>query len=50
MQTIYAIGDIHGMYDKLTALINILTPKKEDLFVFIGDYIDRGPNSKEVID
>ena len=44
-----AIGDIHGEIDKLTSLLDKISPKKDDTLVFLGDYIDRGYNSKEVI-
>lgn len=47
---IYAIGDIHGEFDKLLKLISLLNLKKEDLLVFLGDYIDRGKKSFEVIE
>ena len=48
---IFAIGDIHGMLDPLKNLIWKLGDKhKIDELIFIGDYIDYGPNSKEVID
>jgi len=47
---IFAIGDIHGCYGKLTSLLNKLPFDRErDLLVFLGDYIDRGPQSREVI-
>ena len=43
---VFAIGDIHGMYEKLTALMEkIRFDPEEDLLVFLGDYIDRGPDS-----
>jgi len=45
-----AIGDIHGCADSLNALLNTLSPYTDRVFVFIGDYIDRGPDSKKVID
>ncbi len=51
---LYAIGDIHGCSIELCALLDYLenseklTPK--DKVVFIGDYIDRGPASGEVVD
>ena len=45
-----AIGDIHGEIDKLNSLLTKLNLQKEDTVVFLGDYIDRGFNSKEVID
>ena len=39
---IYAIGDIHGMREKLIALIETLPLRDEDQLIFIGDYVDRG--------
>lgn len=47
---IYAIGDIHGCYQELKTLINKLSPNQNDVFIFLGDYVDRGPDSKNVID
>lgn len=47
---IYAIGDIHGQLNKLAPLLKIIGKEESATFVFIGDYIDRGPKSKEVID
>ena len=49
---IYAIGDIHGQIDMLNnALALIETDGGADAhIVFIGDYTDRGPNSRAVID
>jgi len=49
-QTYYAIGDIHGNYDKLDTLLNIIGEDKSAIFVFLGDYIDRGPQSKDVVE
>lgn len=49
-ESIYAIGDIHGNFDKLESLLEIIGDDFQAQFVFIGDYIDRGPKSKEVID
>ena len=43
---VLAFGDIHGMYEKLTALMEKISfDPEEDLLVFLGDYIDRGPDS-----
>lgn len=51
MRKIFAIGDIHGTADKLSALMEkIPIDFNSDLLVFIGDYIDRGPSSFEVVD
>ena len=45
-----AIGDIHGCIDELNELLRQLRPKREDTLVFLGDYIDRGSHSKEVVE
>lgn len=45
-----AIGDIHGCRITMDALLDRLQPSSDDTLVFVGDYIDRGPDSKGVID
>ena len=51
MDKIFAIGDIHGQFDKLFLLINkIDIDFKKDKLVFLGDYIDRGPDTFKVIE
>jgi serine/threonine protein phosphatase 1 len=51
MGNIFAIGDIHGSADKLIALAEKLAIDFEnDTLVFVGDYIDRGPASFEVVE
>lgn len=45
-----AIGDIHGELDKLNRLLNLVQPQDSDQFVFLGDYVDRGPDVKGTID
>ncbi|MBW2601403.1 MAG: serine/threonine protein phosphatase [Deltaproteobacteria bacterium] len=51
MERVFAVGDIHGCLDKLVLLMGkIDIDFKKDTLVFIGDYIDRGPKSKEVVD
>ena len=43
---VLAVGDIHSMYEKLIMLMEkIQFDPEEDLLVFLGDYIDRGPDS-----
>lgn len=49
MRTI-AIGDVHGCAKALRALIDTIQPEADDCLVFLGDYVDRGPDSKGVID
>jgi serine/threonine protein phosphatase 1 len=51
MGKIFAIGDIHGCISQLDRLVAQLDiDAGNDTLVFIGDYIDRGPDPKEVID
>jgi serine/threonine protein phosphatase 1 len=45
-----AIGDIHGCSAALDALLAVMRPCVEDTIVTLGDYINRGPDSKGVID
>src|SRR5712691_7586513 len=53
MRRIYAVGDIHGSLGKLQHLV---ARCEEDAggrpmtFVFLGDYIDRGPQSRGVVE
>jgi serine/threonine protein phosphatase 1 len=53
---IYAVGDIHGRLDLLNELLSqidhdiALHPTTRPIFVFLGDYVDRGPASRETID
>ncbi|KQC06990.1 MAG: metallophosphatase [Smithella sp. SDB] len=51
MNKIFAIGDIHGCLEKLKELMSrIDIDGRNDTLIFIGDFIDRGRFSKEVID
>lgn len=45
-----AIGDIHGCLDALAALIDAVGPGPEDTLITLGDHIDRGPDSRGVLD
>lgn len=45
---IWAISDIHGMYENLISLLKKI--KDNDKIIFLGDYVDRGPDSKKVLD
>ncbi len=46
----WIIPDIHGYAKTLQALLDQIRPQKTDHLIFLGDYIDRGPNSKAVLD
>jgi serine/threonine protein phosphatase 1 len=47
----FAVGDIHGDIDGLTRVFARLPPlEPTDTVVFVGDYVDRGPRSAQVID
>jgi Calcineurin-like phosphoesterase len=53
---VYTIGDIHGRLDLLDELVSrikadiAMQPPAKPLYVFLGDYIDRGPSSCQTID
>lgn len=48
---LFAIGDIHGCFDSLRELVeHKIKIRKSDKLVFLGDYIDRGNQSRKVID
>jgi len=54
---VYAVGDTHGHTDALRPLLRELAddvarsrPAERPLLVFLGDYVDRGPDSRGVID
>lgn len=45
-----AIGDIHGAIGHLRRLLRRLRVQPDDLLIFLGDYVDRGENSRAVLD
>ncbi|AMV73501.1 metallophosphoesterase family protein [Desulfuromonas carbonis] len=45
-----AVGDIHGCHELLAQLLREVGPGADDRLVFLGDYVDRGPDSRGVID
>lgn len=47
---IYAVGDCHGCFYTLLDLMNKLPLESGDKLIFVGDYIDRGPHSKQVVE
>ncbi len=49
-ERIIAIGDLHGCYSPFADLMHSISFTDGDLVIFIGDYIDRGPESKRIID
>jgi serine/threonine protein phosphatase 1 len=44
------IGDVHGHYDALSGLLEHISPDKDDEVYFLGDLIDRGPQSAQVVE
>jgi serine/threonine protein phosphatase 1 len=50
MSRTIVIGDIHGCLSAFDALLNALALSSDDSLITLGDYIDRGPNSKGVIE
>ncbi|MGB7346126.1 MAG: metallophosphoesterase family protein [Pirellulaceae bacterium] len=49
-ERLIAIGDIHGCQVALAALLDVIKPTKRDVVVTLGDYVDRGQDSRGVID
>jgi serine/threonine protein phosphatase 1 len=56
-ELIYAVGDVHGRYDLLKELLSLIledwtdrAPERPPMLIFCGDYVDRGPDSAEVIE
>ena len=50
MSRYIAITDIHGELGKLESVLSKIEIRPDDIFVFMGDYIDRGPDSKGVVE
>lgn len=44
------IGDVHGHYDGLMTLLEAIAPDSDDQVYLLGDLIDRGPQSSQVVD
>jgi serine/threonine protein phosphatase 1 len=55
-QRVYAIGDVHGCLDRLVSLHWAIAadlaahPVRYSVLVHMGDYVDRGPNSRQVVE
>jgi serine/threonine protein phosphatase 1 len=47
---ILAIGDVHGCLTALDTLLEMVAPTEEDKLITLGDYVDRGPDSRGVLD
>ena len=45
-----AIGDIHGHAAALESILDAILPGPDDTIVTLGDYINRGPDSRKVLD
>ncbi len=46
----YAIGDIHGSLKALETVFEVSDFQKDDVIVFLGDYVDKGADTKGVIE
>jgi len=47
---IYVVGDVHGCLSELRTLVDRLDPAADDLLVFVGDLIRKGPDSRGVVE
>ena len=43
------IGDVHGMSEELALLISNVQPTSKDIVIFVGDLVDKGPDSAGVV-
>ncbi len=50
LKRLIAVGDVHGAMSRLTSLMAKIEPSVEDRFIFLGDYIDRGAESRAVLE
>jgi serine/threonine protein phosphatase 1 len=50
MPRLLAIGDIHGCSAALSAVLAAMDPRPEDTVVTLGDYVDRGPDTRAVLE
>lgn len=50
MMSVFAIGDVHGCADELEELLGMLPLDDNSTVVMLGDYIDRGPYSRRVLE
>lgn len=46
----FVFGDVHGCHQMLITLLDAICPTHNDTLIFLGDLIDRGIDSKGVID
>ena len=46
---IYVIGDVHGCIDELRTLVDTIGPDADDLLLFVGDLVMKGPDSAAVV-
>ena len=46
----FVIGDVHGCVDEVDRLLEFVAPGASDTVCFLGDYVDRGPSARGVID
>jgi serine/threonine protein phosphatase 1 len=46
---IYVVGDVHGCAEELDALLGRLSPSEDELVVFVGDLVNKGPDSEAVV-
>ena len=49
-EDIYVVGDVHGCRDSLERLLDSLSPSRDDLVVFVGDIVRKGPDSRGVLE
>lgn len=49
-EDLYVVGDVHGCIEELRELLDVLDPSGDDLVVFVGDLVRKGPESEAVVE
>jgi len=48
-ENIYVVGDVHGCIEELESLLERLSPSGNELVLFVGDLVNKGPDSEAVV-
>jgi len=49
-ENVYVVGDVHGCAEELTRLLSKISPSRNELVVFVGDLVRKGPESEAVVE
>jgi serine/threonine protein phosphatase 1 len=49
-ENVYVVGDVHGCPEELDSLMDAMSPSDDELVVFVGDLVNKGPDSESVVE